>query len=47
MHSSNLCTEITLNTSDDEVAVCNLGSVNLLNHVSDDGDLTMRGWRGR
>jgi ribonucleoside-diphosphate reductase alpha chain len=37
IHSSNLCTEITLNTSDDEVAVCNLGSVNLLNHVSDDG----------
>src|SRR5262249_34583280 len=29
----NLCTEITLNTSDDETAVCNLGSVNLLNHV--------------
>ncbi len=35
VHSSNLCTEITLNTSDDEVAVCNLGSVNLLAHVSD------------
>src|SRR3546814_1650877 len=33
VHSSNLCTEITLNTSDDEVAVCNLGSVNLANHV--------------
>ena len=33
VHSSNLCTEITLNTSADEVAVCNLGSVNLLNHV--------------
>ncbi len=29
MHSSNLCTEITLNTSADEIAVCNLGSVNL------------------
>lgn len=29
IHSSNLCTEITLNTSDDETAVCNLGSVNL------------------
>jgi len=28
VHSSNLCTEITLNTSDDEIAVCNLGSVN-------------------
>jgi len=35
IHSSNLCTEITLNTSDDEVAVCNLGSVNLLNHIRD------------
>ena len=31
VHSSNLCTEITLNTSNDEVAVCNLGSVNLAN----------------
>jgi ribonucleoside-diphosphate reductase alpha chain len=30
VHSSNLCTEITLNTSDSETAVCNLGSVNLL-----------------
>ena len=37
VHSSNLCTEITLNTSDDEVAVCNLGSVNLVNHVIADG----------
>jgi ribonucleoside-diphosphate reductase alpha chain len=37
VHSSNLCTEITLNTSDDEVAVCNLGSVNLANHVSEQG----------
>jgi ribonucleoside-diphosphate reductase alpha chain len=37
VHSSNLCTEITLNTSSDEVAVCNLGSVNLLNHVRPDG----------
>lgn len=35
VHSSNLCTEITLNTSDTETAVCNLGSVNLLNHVRD------------
>ena len=35
IHSSNLCTEITLNTSDDETAVCNLGSINLLNHVQD------------
>ena len=33
VHSSNLCTEITLNTSDSETAVCNLGSVNLLNHL--------------
>ncbi|GGF69996.1 ribonucleoside-diphosphate reductase [Azorhizobium oxalatiphilum] len=35
VHSSNLCTEITLNTSDDEVAVCNLGSINLLAHIVD------------
>ncbi|UTC24988.1 ribonucleoside-diphosphate reductase subunit alpha [Candidatus Comchoanobacter bicostacola] len=33
IHSSNLCTEITLNTSKDEVAVCNLGSINLERHV--------------
>ena len=37
VHSSNLCTEITLNTSKDEVAVCNLGSVNLANHVGENG----------
>ncbi|WP_144706883.1 ribonucleoside-diphosphate reductase subunit alpha [Aminobacter sp. J44] len=37
VHSSNLCTEITLNTSKDEVAVCNLGSVNLLNHLDENG----------
>jgi ribonucleoside-diphosphate reductase alpha chain len=37
VHSSNLCTEITLNTSDDEVAVCNLGSVNLANHLGGNG----------
>ncbi|HET6322787.1 MAG TPA: ribonucleoside-diphosphate reductase subunit alpha [Hyphomicrobium sp.] len=37
VHSSNLCTEITLNTSDSEVAVCNLGSVNLANHVTGQG----------
>ncbi len=36
VHSSNLCTEITLNTSDTETAVCNLGSVNLLNHLARD-----------
>jgi ribonucleoside-diphosphate reductase alpha chain len=35
VHSSNLCTEITLNTSKDEIAVCNLGSVNLAQHVDD------------
>ncbi|MBD9663914.1 ribonucleoside-diphosphate reductase alpha chain [Variovorax beijingensis] len=35
VHSSNLCTEITLNTSDTETAVCNLGSVNLLQHLKD------------
>lgn len=34
VHSSNLCTEITLNTSKDEIAVCNLGSVNLAKHIS-------------
>jgi ribonucleoside-diphosphate reductase alpha chain len=37
VHSSNLCTEITLNTSDAEIAVCNLGSVNLANHVTERG----------
>jgi ribonucleoside-diphosphate reductase alpha chain len=37
VHSSNLCTEITLNTCKDEVAVCNLGSINLVNHVTEDG----------
>ena len=35
IHSSNLCTEITLNTSQDEIAVCNLGSVNLPQHMKD------------
>jgi ribonucleoside-diphosphate reductase alpha chain len=33
VHSSNLCTEITLNTSESEIAVCNLGSVNLAAHL--------------
>ena len=33
IHSSNLCTEITLNTSEDEIAVCNLGSINLPAHI--------------
>jgi ribonucleoside-diphosphate reductase alpha chain len=37
VHSSNLCTEITLNTSETEIAVCNLGSVNLVAHLKDDG----------
>jgi ribonucleoside-diphosphate reductase alpha chain len=35
VHSSNLCTEITLNTNDHEIAVCNLGSVNLAAHIND------------
>lgn len=35
IHSSNLCTEITLNTSKDEIAVCNLGSINLPAHIND------------
>jgi ribonucleoside-diphosphate reductase alpha chain len=37
VHSSNLCTEITLNTSADEIAVCNLGSVNLVAHMTEQG----------
>jgi ribonucleoside-diphosphate reductase alpha chain len=37
VHSSNLCTEITLNTSADEIAVCNLGSVNLVAHLTEAG----------
>ncbi len=39
IHSSNLCTEITLNTSDEETAVCNLGSVVLDSHLDKDGNL--------
>ena len=35
IHSSNLCTEITLNTNQEEIAVCNLGSVNLAQHITD------------
>jgi len=35
VHSSNLCTEITLNTNDSEIAVCNLGSINLPAHMVD------------
>ena len=38
VHSSNLCTEITLNTSDTETAVCNLGSINLLHHLKKSPD---------
>jgi len=37
VHSSNLCTEITLNTNDKEIAVCNLGSVNLPAHIDENG----------
>lgn len=37
VHSSNLCTEITLNTSIDEIAVCNLGSINLAQHINEKG----------
>ena len=37
VHSSNLCTEITLNTADDEIAVCNLGSINLIQHIGAGG----------
>ncbi|MEP4486681.1 MAG: ribonucleoside-diphosphate reductase subunit alpha [Halioglobus sp.] len=37
VHSSNLCTEITLNTNADEIAVCNLGSVNLPQHIDENG----------
>ncbi len=38
VHSSNLCTEITLNTNASEIAVCNLGSVNLVQHLTDGPD---------
>jgi ribonucleoside-diphosphate reductase alpha chain len=41
VHSSNLCTEITLNTSDTEIAVCNLGSVNLVAHMAKQADGTL------
>jgi ribonucleoside-diphosphate reductase alpha chain len=44
VHSSNLCTEITLNTSDSEIAVCNLGSVNLLNHMKRTGKGQSAAW---
>lgn len=39
VHSSNLCTEITLNTSEDEVAVCNLGSINIPAHLTKLGEI--------
>jgi len=39
VHSSNLCTEITLHTNDNEIAVCNLGSVNLAAHITPEGAL--------
>lgn len=41
IHSSNLCTEITLNTSDEETAVCNLGSVVLDTHLDEQGELDL------
>jgi ribonucleoside-diphosphate reductase alpha chain len=41
VHSSNLCTEITLNSSEEETAVCNLGSIVLENHLKDDGTLDL------
>lgn len=40
VHSSNLCTEITLNTSDEEIAVCNIGSLNLAAHIDENGLMT-------
>ena len=39
IHSSNLCTEITLNTGADETAVCNLGSVVLDSHLTPEGEI--------
>ena len=44
VHSSNLCTEITLNTragADPEIAVCNLGSINLIQHINAEGELDL------
>ncbi len=43
VHSSNLCTEITLNTNENEIAVCNLGPVNLTRHLkpADNGELVL------
>jgi ribonucleoside-diphosphate reductase alpha chain len=42
VHSSNLCTEITLHTNDTEIAVCNLGSINIAAHVDENGLDTAR-----
>ena len=42
VHSSNLCTEITLNTSKDEIAVCNLGSINLAAHIDENNELNVK-----
>lgn len=39
VHSSNLCTEITLNTSKEEIAVCNLASINIPSHLQEDGSI--------
>jgi len=41
VHSSNLCTEITLNTNESEIAVCNLGSINLVAHLKTNADGTV------
>ena len=46
VHSSNLCTEITLNTSRNEIAVCNLGSINLIKHVDEAGEIDLEALRG-
>ncbi|HEX8313246.1 MAG TPA: ribonucleoside-diphosphate reductase subunit alpha [Chthoniobacteraceae bacterium] len=46
IHNSNLCTEIELNTSNDEVAVCNLASVNIAAHLREDGSLDHEKLRG-
>ncbi len=46
IHNSNLCTEITLNTSNDEVAVCNLASINLAAHLRENGELDHARLRG-
>lgn len=42
VHSSNLCTEITLNTNKDEIAVCNLGSINIPAHMTPQGELDIK-----